>query len=494
MSNRVRIGVMGVYHETNTFAPGLTEWDAFQVTSTWGRDAFLSAFAETKTTMGGVIDVARLENVELLPGVYATATPSGMVSGNAARMVIDELVRSVTPDIDGLLIIFHGAMVSEHHLDMETAVLREIRKKTGLILPIAVTVDLHANLGEEMIGLCDLLIGYDTYPHTDAYERGEEALRLLMRQIRKEIKPIMMLSRPHMLVVPQKMVTTEGAMKEIMEAAFQMERHPEVLNVTVCGGFPYSDIPQAGMSFVVTTNGNEVLARSCAEKLSGLAWKNRDRFRFREKTGEDAIQDAGLVKEGPIIVVEGSDNVGGGAPADGTHLLPALLRHHVSSLIVIRDKEAVKLACELGIGASLACCVGGKSDKLHGSPVPIDGKIRMLFDGKYKHRGPYMTGSSARMGRTAVVEAKRVTLVLTEERVPPWDIGHISSIGLDPCDYHLIVVKSAVAWRSAFGPYAKQVIEADTPGCCTASLHRLAYSQLQRPIFPFDFTEKENEE
>lgn len=494
MSNQLRIGVVGVYHETNTFAPAQTHWNDFQHCFTLGRDAFMDLFEHTRTTMGGVIAASEEEKVSLIPGLYTSATPSGIVSEDAAQLILEQLTRSIVPDLDGMVVILHGAMVSEQSFDMESAILEAIRNVIGEQIPIAVTVDLHANLGGKMAQLCNLLVGYDTYPHIDACERGEEALHLLVRQIRGEIQPVMAMARPNMLVVPQKMITTKGIMKTIMEEAFQMEMDPEVLNVTVCGGFPYSDVPFAGMAFAVTTNKNEALAHRYAEKLANLAWSLRDEFLVQEADIEQAIRLVMDAKEGPVILVEASDNVGGGAPADGTHLLPDLLKLPCQSLIVIHDREAVSIACQQGVGNEISCAIGGKSDSLHGKPVPIEGKIKLLFDGRYRHRGPYMKGTVAYMGKTAVIEVNQVTIVLTEERVPPWDIGHVESIGLNPKDFHLIVVKSAVAWISAFGPIAKQVIEVDTPGCCTTSLHRLTYQHVPQSVYPLHFFEKEHTE
>lgn len=492
MSNQLRIGVVGVYHETNTFAPIQTHWHDFQHSFTLGRDAFMDLFEHTRTTMGGVIAASEEENVSLLPGLYTSATPSGIVSEEAAQLILEQLTRSIVPDLDGIVVILHGAMVSEQCFDMESAILEAIRNVIGEQIPIAVTIDLHANLGEKMTQLCSLLVGYDTYPHIDAYERGEEALHLLVRQIRGDIQPVMAIARPNMLVVPQKMITTKGIMKTIMEEAFRMEKDPEVLIVTVCGGFPYSDVPFAGMAFAVTTNKNAGLAHRYAEKLASLAWSLRDEFLVQEAGVDQAIRLVMEAKEGPIILVEASDNVGGGSPADGTHLLPELLKLPCRSLIVIRDREAVSIACQQGVGNEISCAIGGKSDSLHGDPVPIEGKIKLLFDGWYTHRGPYMKGTVAYMGITAVIEVNQVTIVLTEERVPPWDIGHVESIGLSPNDFHLIVVKSAVAWISAFGPIAKQVIEVDTPGCCTTSLHRLTYQHVPQSVYPLHFLEKEH--
>ncbi|ULL15931.1 hypothetical protein DVH26_16665 [Paenibacillus sp. H1-7] len=492
MSAQLRIGVVGVYHETNTFAPGVTQWEDFLDGFTVGKEAFLEAFRHTRTTMGGVIEAADQRSVLLEPGIYASATPSGIVSAEAAQRLMEQIAASVKTGLDGLVVILHGAMVSEQHSDMEVALLETIRSVVGKEMPIAVTVDLHANLGEQMPELCNLLVGYDTYPHIDAYERGLEAVDLLIRHIRGEIHPTIAIARPNMLVVPQTMITTEGVMKRIMETAFEIENDPEVLNVTVCGGFPYSDVPCAGMAFVVTTNRNEQLALSYADSLAQLAWSLRDEFVTKQLSLEQAMKEALDAKEGPVILVEGSDNVGGGAPADGTHILPALLKFPKPSLIMLRDPEAVAAAVRVGVGARMKCKVGGKSDRLHGEPVPVEGRVRLLSDGRYTHRGPYMKGQAANMGTTAVIEAGEVTIILTEQRVPPWDIGHAASLGLDPASFHIIVVKSAIAWISAYGPVAKQVIPVDTPGCCTVSLDHLVYRNLHLPIHPFMSLEKEH--
>lgn len=481
-----RIGVIGVVHETNTFAPGRTGPDAFQGDWIVGKEAFVKRYTGTKTSMGGVIDAAAELGLALEPGFYTQTTPSGMVTGEAFEAIAGAMVDGIAEQIDGLVVILHGAMVAETYPDAEGEILRRVRAKVGRALPVAVTLDLHANISQEMVEPSDLIVIYDTYPHVDIYERAVEAVHLLNGMLNGEIRPVQKLVHTRMLVAPQAMLTSSGVMKEMMDLAFAIEKEPGVLNIGVAGGFPYSDVPDAGMTFVVTVDNDPALAERCAERLRAAAWANRDRFVIRQAEAAEAVAQAVRHPEGPVILIESSDNVGGGAPADATHLLPHLLAAPKTSLIVICDPEAVRLAAKLGIGAVLECAVGGKSDDLHGAPVPISGKIRTLFDGNYRHIGAYMTGQYARMGLTAVVECGNTTVVLTERRVAPWDPGHVRFVGLIPEQFHMIVVKAAIAWRTAFGDLAKAKIEVDTPGCCTANLHRFTYNALKRPIYPLD--------
>ncbi|CAG7659080.1 M81 family metallopeptidase [Paenibacillus allorhizosphaerae] len=491
ISNRTKkaIGVIGVVHETNTFAPGTTGLDAFMDDWVVGKDAFISHYSGTKTSMGGVIDASKELGLELRPGLYTQATPSGMVTGEAFDAIADGLADSVDRGIDGLVVILHGAMVAVSYRDAEGEILCRLRAKFGNSLPMAVTLDLHANVSPAMVDLSDLIVAYDTYPHVDVYDRAVEAVRLLKRQLDGEIKPVQKLVHTRMLVPPQAMLTDSGAMKEMMDLAFALEREPGVLNISVAGGFPFSDVADAGMTIVATADRDLALAERCAERMRAAAWERRERFTVRQAEPAEAVALALQHAEGPVILTESSDNVGGGSPADSTHLLPLLLAAPKTSLIVLCDPEVVQFAAKLGIGAELRYAVGGKTDGLHGKPIPVIGTVRTLFDGNYTHIGDYMTGQNARMGLTAVVQCGNVTLILTEKRVAPWDPGHVRSVGLYPEQYHIIVAKSALAWKTAFGDVAKLAIDVDTPGCCSANQQRFRYEALNRPIYPLDTIE-----
>ncbi|GBF72497.1 microcystin degradation protein MlrC [Paenibacillus sp. 598K] len=481
-----RIAIAGIYHETNTFAPGLTGLEQFEEEWVVGNDAFGERYGGTRTSMGGAIDAAARHGVAWSAGLYAAATPSGMVSAAAADKLLASLVDSLDPAASGLLIMMHGAMASEQYDDFEGACLRSIRARYGADWPIAMTIDLHANVSCDMVRLADIVVGYDTYPHIDMHERAEEAFELLLRCIRGEISPVRAYAHTGMLVVPQAMMTEQGGMKRLMDRAFEIETHPDVLNVSVVGGFPYCDVPDAGMSLIVTTDGDRAAADSYAAQLKQMAVEIGAQFRMDQWPPEQAVAAALASSEGPVILVEGSDNVGGGAPADATHVLAHLTDIPKRALVVLKDEEAVREAFALGVGGHYEGQVGGRSDRLHGDPVPIAGRIRLLSDGRYRHIGPYMTGQLADMGRTAVVECGLLTVVLTEKRTAPWDLGHIQCVGLRPNDFDLIVVKSAIAWQAAFGPYARKIIDVDSPGCCSANLLHFHYAKVRRPIDPLD--------
>lgn len=481
-----RIAVGGIFHETNTFAPGITELEHFHGEWVEGEKQFAARYTGSGTSMGGILQAAADQGDSITVGFYTAATPSGMVEEQTARKLLNRLVDSIDASADGLILIMHGAMVAEHCPDVEGECLRLIRSKVGQDFPIALLLDLHANISEQMVIHADIIIGYDTYPHVDMYERAVEAYTKLTAYIDGQIRPVHSYAHTGMLLAPQAMTTEAGAMRELMELAFRLEDEYALINITVAGGFPYSDVPDAGMAFVVTANGDSAVADHCSALLTNWMLKEKERFAVELWLPEEALAEAWRLPAGPVILAEGADNVGGGAPADATHLLKLLVDPPQRALQVLCDPETVRLAAEAGVGARLKANVGGKSDTMHGAPVTVTGTVKLLSDGRYQHVGPYNTGHYAEMGKTAVLECGLLTLVLTERRTAPWDIGHLLSLGLDPLTYKVIVVKSAIAWQAAFGKMARAVYQLDTPGCCSANLHHFNYRFVRRPVYPLD--------
>lgn len=489
----MRIGVMGCYHETNTFAPGLTTIDDFKAEWIVGRAAFQDAYRGTRTSMGGVIDAAERLRCDCEPLFYTQALPSGTVSDEAVDAILAEMVSHVTREgdrLDGLIVILHGAMASESCQDVEGKLLGAIR---GLFVhkPIVVTVDLHANISEAMVENCDVMVGYDTYPHVDVYDRAVEACELLARCIKREIRPTAAFARTNLLVAPTRLDTQTEPMQSLMNLAFAHERDDDVLVVTVAGGFAFADVFCAGASIVVTTDGNPLRAQEVADQLADWMYVHKAEFRpALLKLGN--LHQAFAANSGrPVVLIESSDNVGAGSPGDATHVLRHLVENRVRRfLCVIADPDSCAVALSGGVGVRVALSVGGKTDKkygrqaVHGLPVELSGRVRLISDGSFRHKGPYMTGMKANMGKTAVLELEEIdsAVVLTERRVAPWDVNHVRSVGVDPQEYDVIVAKAAVAWRSSFENLAKWAVEIDTPGASNANLLHFSYLHLPEAV------------
>lgn len=474
----------GIFNETNTFnrhGIGIGQFVQY-------RDEACLALAGANHSLGGVIDGCRDLGIELVPTLYADALATGLPTRVAFEALLDELCDRIGAALpaDGIVLTLHGAMVAEGYPDAEAEVVRRVRQVAGPGTPIAVTVDFHANLGQEMIDAVDIVTTYDTYPHVDQNDRGREAVDLLARVAGGEIRPAMALVKPPMMPVPQGQHTEAEPFRTIMRRAHEMEQHG-ALTVSVAGGFAYADTPAAGSGFLVTTDGDPELARQMANELATLAWSMRDQMVVRNTPPDVAVAEAIAYPAGPVVLVDVGDNIGGGTPGDGTILLAELLRQEAKdAVMVIADREAVAAAFAAGVGGRVRVDVGGKSDDLHGPPVAIDGVVRTLADGHWVHEGPEWAGVPVESGPTAVVRVDGVTLVLTSRATAPGDLQQLKSVGIDPLRQHILVVKAAVRWRSGYGPIAAHAIHVDTPGLGSADLSRFDYQHIRRPVWPLD--------
>jgi microcystin degradation protein MlrC len=452
-------------------------------------DELFSEFTGTATPAGGIIEGCKRNGFELVPTVFASATPSGIVTKEAFDQILGDIVSGIkaAEPFDAVVMHLHGAGVSEEYMDIEGKVLIETRKLAGN-RPVVATFDLHANYTELMLENADMLIGYDTYPHVDGYERGLEAVDLTARMLDGSLKPTLGFRQPPMLPALQVQFTGRYPMKRLIEEAHRMEGLEGVETITVAAGFPWSDIPEAGMSFIVTTNDDQLLADSLAAELHDLAWGMRREFLVSPTPMREALRHVGKAKKGPIVLADIGDNPGGGAPEDGTVVLKAILDEGLTGGVIalIWDPESVRAAVEAGLGKEVSLRLGGKTDNMHGEPLNVTGVVKHISDGKFTNLGPMSTGAESDLGETVVLDIGSNDVIVTSKRVQPLDLGLYESQGIDITGKRFVVVKSSVHFRAAHEPVASEIIELDTPGLTSPRLAGFKFKNIRRPIFPLD--------
>ncbi len=484
----MRVIVGGIYHESNTFFSQPMTLERFAECQTHFGEDVLRCWRRTCSEMAGFLDGADQFGFEAVPTLMAWGMPSGAVTADTFETLVGDLISRIKAagPIDGVLLALHGAMVSDNYDDADGEILRRVREAIGSDVPLIATLDFHANVTDEIVRWPDALIGYDTYPHVDQVERGREAAALINRMLRDSLRPHMVLAARPMLPHILAQGTEHPPMADIIAAAHEAERQPGVLAVSAFVGFPYTDVPRAGFSVVAIGESREAACRA-AETVANLAWNRRAEFARAVPKTPDAVREAIAQHEGLTILVDVGDNVGGGTPADGTVLLAELLNQNAQgALVLLCDPEAVAACVNAGVRSKVTLKVGGKVDRHHGDPVEISGTVRTLHCGVYRNVGPMRDGVLEDQGRTAVVDTGGVLVVLTERRMPMWNLEQLRTLGIEPTRMRTIVVKAAIAWRAAYAPIASKVIAVDTPGLTAADVRQFRYRKLQRPIYPLD--------
>ena len=485
MAKRVLVG--GIWHETNSFSPVTTDLDAFRRYLFLEGEAVISGSRGTNTEIGGMVAAAPAAGLDLLPSIYIGAARSGMVTCD----VIDHLLGRLKADLaaagalDGVLLALHGAMVAEGIDQADAHVVQQVRDVVGSGCPIVCTIDFHANMEWPLVEAADVLIGYDTLPHVDMGERGQEAARVIARLIDSGARPHKSFRKLPLLTVPQRQPTHESPMREIMAELVQVERDPALITASVLGGFAYCDVPQLGMA--VLAYGEREAAERAADRMADAIWSRRAQFKPDLVAPGEAVRRAVAANAGPIFLVEPADNIGGGAPGDGTYLLRALLEGGArEAAVVIWDPRAAATAAKLGVGGRFKGEVGGKTLELHGRPVAIEGRIIFAGPVDYKRDSTWMTGQPARLGLVATVDTGGVKVILTSERAIPFDTLHLRIPGVEPEKAKMVSLKCASAWSGIFGEMAEGHVYVDTPGVCSSNVERMPYTRLERPFYPLD--------
>lgn len=491
----MRIASGGVQHETNTFATVPTTLADFVRDSGCGPDFFSGDALQTKfrnsgTVHGGFIAGAEQADFELLPLICTHAQPAGVVQDAAFDRILGlflERLRQVLP-VDGVLLDLHGAMVTQSHTDAESAFIAAVREVIGPRIPIVVTLDLHGNIGPRSAELADVLIGFDTYPHVDMYERGVEAALLIARIVRGEVRPTQAFRQVPLMTMPPMQCTLREPMQSLMRRVHELEATPGVLTATIMQGFPFADIPETGVSVFVTTDNDQLLAETWADRLAGWMWDLRDALQPKLTPVSEVIRFARENTEGMVLYADGSDNPGGGAPCDGTIVLQALLDAQFEGAVVgiLYDPETAAQAHAAGVGQTIHARIGGKTDNRHGQTVVADAYVRALCDGHYIFRGPMYNGLAGEFGPMALLVIGGVEVVVASRRHQLLDAEMLRVIGVTPERRKLIVVKSAVHFRADLGPLAAHIFDADTPGIHRPDFAAFNYQHVRHPLYPLD--------
>jgi len=486
-----RILLAGLYHETHSFLDEVTGADQMRVRR--GRD--LLDRRGDGSTVDGFLSVAERRGWNVLPALEAVATPSGKIDHQVFEDFWRELESVVVDGLNGVWLALHGAMVTTESLDPEGELLERLRALPALKgLPIFGVFDLHATFTQRMAMNCDALVGYRENPHVDAHDAAAFSAELLARHFETERRPHMVTRSFPIVWPPTGTGTADRPMLSLNARAREIEaRDSEVWAVNVVAGYAFADTPETGVSASVVTIGDPKQAEAYLAELAEIAEAEKELGIPEEWDLEPAIDDAlarGL--DGPVLLVEPADNIGGGAPGDGTGILRAMLyRKLARCAVVINDPEAVQALEGLEIGARKRLAIGGKRSRLDSGPVDVEVELRGSSDGRFilEDRNSHlaaMQGVHIEMGPCATVRAEGVLIVLTTRKTPPFDLGQLRSQGVTPEEMAFIGVKAAVAHRRAYEKIAAASYWVRTPGPCPSDLTALPYQHIRRPIFPLD--------
>ena len=482
-------------HETNTFSTIPTGFDRFVAQDCFlDAESAIAARGDSNTELAGFLDSAKAHDWELVHVLSAIAQPAGRVTRDAFERLTGRIVAAARQQfnrLDGILLGLHGAMVTDDFEDGEGELLARLRAVVGPDLPIAVTLDPHANVTQAMCRHANIIVSYRTYPHVDMRRTGQHAGDILHKTMRGEIRPVTLRVGLPMIDEVNGGRTDVGPMLARAELARAYENEADVFAVSINGGFGRADIAEVGPSVLVTAQGDMARHLRFAESLAEDMWKRRfeviNTFLSVEAAAAQCLDYHGNGR--PIVVADYADNPGGGAYGDATNLLKALLAAGVKNACFgpVVDPATVRQLQDTPIGARVQVQLGGKTDaRLGGGPLELSGLLQLRSNGHYRGDGPMMGGLDKTWGPTAVLRVDGIDILVVTQPAQMLDLQQFRAFGIDPAAKSVVAIKSMQHFRAAFEPIAGKVIVCDSGALCTPDYATLPYRSVPRPIFPLD--------
>ena len=473
-----RIAIAGFQHETNSYGAGRAGLAEFEMADSWPR--MLSGAEVIDETRGmnlpiaGFAAAAQSAGAELVPILWCAAEPSGPVTDTAfdaiAGRIEDALQRSGA--LDALYLDLHGAMITESHSDGEGALLERLRAKLGKKLPIAVSLDMHANVSARMVALADVICIYRTYPHLDMAETGARAWGRL-GPILQGKRPAKAFRRAPFLVPLHAQHTGADPARGLYAAL----PDGDGAHVEMALGFTAGDTPDVGPS-VIAHAATAAEATSLADAAIARLTAAGPRFPTELASPAQAVSAAMAAAPGrPVVLADVQDNPGAGASSDTTGLLRALVAAGAQRALLglLHDPALAAMAHAAGAGAVIAGAMGGRSGLADDHPYHGRFRVVALSEGKVRYGGAMYGGGIGTLGPSCALRledtAADVTVVVTSIRNQCLDLAQFTHFGLDPAAARIVAVKSTAHFRADFEPIAARVIPVAAPGWfpCTGS-------------------------
>ena len=490
----MNVFVAGFHHETNTFAPSVADWAAFECGAgypSYSRGApMLQKMRGTSTSLGGFAQAAAERGWSLQPSVWAGAMPSNRVTAPAFARLCNEIVADLrVGGFDAVYLDLHGAAVAEGADDAEGELLARIRAVVGPAMPILASLDLHANVTEQMLALTSAMTAFRTYPHIDMRETGARAAQMLARRASGPALHQHAARVPFLLPLNAQCTLMQPAASVIALIDRLEAEHDVELNFSM--GFSAADFKECGpVLFGYGADARHV--REAVQRLHSEVVSRRAEWSLDLLNPAAAVERAielAATATAPVVIADTQDNPGAGGDSNTTGLLRALIEANAGELLAGRvalgllfDPASAQAACSAGVGATLSLTLGRAVPTWSGAftdpAVSTQANVLAVSDGVVPLFGPMTAGASAQLGACACVEVEGIRVLLSSAKAQMLDLDLYRFLGVEPTQMKLLVNKSSVHFRAAFAPITSTILVAKAPGPMAADPGDLPWTKL----------------
>jgi microcystin degradation protein MlrC len=496
--DRPRVAILGLMLESNRFAPVVTEED-FLARVYLAGDEILEDLRSTDpklpTEIRGFCAAMDArgpwEPVPILVGLVEAGGPLDHAFFTAA---LEDMRRRLMAagSLDAVYISNHGAMITTENADPDGEIFSTVRTVVGPNVPVVATLDLHGNVSEQMVACVDAIVAYQTNPHVDMLDRGAEAAAIL-HELFGGMRPEVAFVRLPLVPPTVTLLTAAGPYAEIMDYGLSFTGG-DIANVSILGGFAYSDTPKNGLAIIVTGRTPGGAAKRVADEISRRVWAEHLRFVPRLTPLAEAVErvaavcaDSGL---SALALADVADNPGGGGNGNTMWILEALHARGLHNILVgvIFDPALAAEAARLGEGASFRAVFNRAAPDAVSKRFEADAQVVSIRDGDCVGRRGFYAGRRMNLGLSVLLDLDGISVVVISIRTQCADPVFFEMMGLDIGAARAVVLKSRGHFRAGFDEFfaPSQIVEVDAPGLTSPVLTRFDFRSMPRPVFPID--------
>ncbi|AWB34774.1 M81 family metallopeptidase [Orrella marina] len=485
-----RLAVARLWFEGNAFCPYPADRDAFERYEWQSGPDVLEAMRGTATEMGAVAQFAS-ERVdwEVVVLRCAAALPAGPITEDVYQALSGEVLDGLKNGLsaggwDAVYLSLHGAAITSSRETPELELAGKVRTLLPDV-PLGASFDLHGNMPAAWADVLDVASVYQTHPHVDMTQTAARVLQGLVDCAENGLKTRRVLLNERVILPSINMRTAGGPMRELEELARSLTRDA-VIDVSVFGGFPYSDTEYTGASVFVVSDARKDptgdQARTAATIVMQQIHELAPQFRASLPDARQALSQALAIEEpGLVAVTDSGDNPLSGGCSDTPELFRQMLavNPQVSTLYAsFADPVAVEVAIQAGVGAKVSIDLGARFGTQFGAPVPVDVVVEKLTDGRFVNSGPMHNGVERLCGRTALLRVASLPdarVIVTERVVAGDDPAFYALHDVDLESLRLLCVKAKNHFRAAFVDRCVAIIDCDAPGPACLDLSQLPF-------------------
>lgn len=438
-----------------------------------------------------VRDIFEDNQIEIIPSIFASTSPTGMIKKEAFDYIANTMLDAIKKhdgEFDGIYLQWHGAsgVVDLPEISGEHYLIKEIRKLVGKHMPIALVLDPHGNVTEDLTKHCQIVRTYRESPHSDAIETRRLVAEKLVDLLHNRRPMQTLIRKLPIMVEGERSISAYEPMKSINRLMDEAEKDPRIFSLSYFVGFLRHDDDKLGAAVVAVPNERKDTAytEKIMEEIAEYAWEHREEFTFRGNYGSpsESVQDALDFDGKTAVITDSGDNCGAGSQGESTIILREFLKKDLNeqSILIagLNDARAHNRLETKEIGDQLTLPIGNDEHTISQS---TELEVELIKVGDAMYGNQHIDGKVF----TVRIVDSNLDIIIMKSNVQYGQMMQYHAAGLNFHDYDIVVVKMGYLDHPLIPETAYHTM-ALTDGPTIQLFEKLPFKRIARPMWPLD--------